>query len=63
MILKDGWHYLALKKLSALLHEIHSRYKCEFSCLNTLFIIFNHYFRTENKLKSRGNSVQEFFEL
>ena len=44
---KEGWHYLAAKKLSALLHGITSKYKGEFYCLNHL-----HSFRTENKLKS-----------
>ena len=44
---KEGWHYLAGKKLSALLHGIISKHKGDFYCLNCL-----HYFRTENKLKS-----------
>ena len=44
---KEGWHYLAVKKLSALLHEITSKYKGNFYCLNCLCS-----FRTENKLKS-----------
>ena len=44
---KEGWHYLAVKKLSALLHGITSKYKGEFYCLNCL-----HSFRTENKLRS-----------
>ena len=44
---KKGWHYLAVKKLSALLHEITSKHKSGFYFLNCL-----HSFRTENKLKS-----------
>ena len=44
---KEGWHYLAVKKLSALLHEIISKDKGNFYCLNCL-----HSFRTENELKS-----------
>ena len=44
---KKGWHYLAAKKLSALLHEIISKHKGDFYFLNCL-----HSFRTENKLKS-----------
>ena len=44
---KDRWHYLAVKKLSTLLHEITSKHKGNFYCLNCL-----HHFRTENKLKS-----------
>ena len=44
---KEGRHYLAVKKLSALLHGITSKHKGDFYCLNYL-----HSFRTENKLKS-----------
>ena len=42
---KEGrWHYLAVKKLSALLHRITSKNMGDFYCLNCL-----HSFRTENK--------------
>ena len=44
---KEGWHYLAVKKLSPLLHRVTSKHKGDFYCLNCL-----HSFRTENKLKS-----------
>ena len=44
---ENGCHYLTVKKLFALLHEITSKYKCDFHCLN-----FSHSFRTKNKLKS-----------
>ena len=44
---KEGWHYLAIKKLSALLYGITSKHKGDFYCLNCL-----HYFKTENTLKS-----------
>ena len=44
---KEGWHYLAVKKLSALLRWITSKHDGDFYCLNYL-----HSFRTENKLKS-----------
>ena len=44
---KEGWHYLALKKLLALLHGITSKHKDDFYCLNRL-----HSFKTENRLKS-----------
>ena len=44
---KEGWHYLAIKKSSVLLHGIMSNNKGDFYCLNCL-----HSFRTENKLKS-----------
>ena len=44
---KAGWHYLAVKTLSALLHRKISKHKCDFCCLNCL-----NSFRTENNLKS-----------
>ena len=44
---KEGWLYLAVKKLSPLLHGITSKHKGNFYCLNCL-----HSFRTEYKLKS-----------
>ena len=43
---KEGWHYLAVKKLSALLRGITSKHDGDFHCLNCL-----HFFRVENKLK------------
>ena len=43
----NGWHYLAITKLSALLGRITSNYHGDFYCLNCL-----HSFATENKLKS-----------
>ena len=42
---KEGWHYLAVKILSTLLHGITSKHKGDFHCLNCL-----NSFRTENKL-------------
>ena len=44
---KEGWHYLAVKKLSTLLRGITSKHHGHFYCLNCL-----HSFVTENKLKS-----------
>ena len=44
---KEGLRYLAVKKLSALLHRITSRNKADFYCLNCF-----HSIRIENKLKS-----------
>ena len=44
---KEGWYYLLVKKLSALLRGIASKHHGDFCCLNCL-----HSFRTENKLKS-----------
>ena len=43
---EKGWHYLAVKKLSALLRRITSKHNGKFYCLNCL-----HSFRTENKLE------------
>ena len=44
---KEAWHYLAIKKLSVLLHGITLKHIVDFYCLNC------HYpFRTENKIKS-----------
>ena len=45
---KKSWHYLAVKKLSALLKRMTAKHVDDFYCLNCL-----HSFRTENKLKSR----------
>ena len=45
---KEGWYYVAVKKISALSHGITSKGKGHYYCLNCL-----HCFRTENKLKSR----------
>ena len=47
----EGWHYLAVKKLSALLIGITSKNKSDFYCLNCI-----HFFRTKNKHES---SVKE----
>ena len=44
------WHYLAVKKLSALLRGITSNHVVDFYCLNCL-----HSYRTENKLKNHKN--------
>ena len=44
------WHYLAVKRLSALLRIIISKDYGDFYCLNCL-----HLFRTENKLKEHEN--------
>ena len=43
---KEGCHYLAVEKLSALLHGINSKHKGDFYCLNYLYS-----FKTENKHK------------
>ena len=48
LIIQNGekWHYLAVKKLSALLRGITSKHYGDFYCLNYL-----HSFRTKNKLE------------
>ena len=43
----EGWHYLAVKTLSAFLREIRSKHHRDFYCLKCL-----HSFRTEYRLKS-----------
>ena len=43
----EGWHYLAVKKLSALLRRITSKHHSDFYCLNCL-----HSFARENKRES-----------
>ena len=45
---KEGWNYLAIRKLSAFLHRIAPKHKSDFYCLNCL-----HSFRTEERLKAR----------
>ena len=40
----EGWHSLAVKKLTALLRGITSKHRGDFYCLNCL-----HSFATENK--------------
>ena len=44
---EEGWHYLALKKLSALLRETTSKQDGDSYCLNCL-----HSFRIKDKLNS-----------
>ena len=44
---KEGWHYLAVKRLSSLLRGVTSKHHGDFYCLNCL-----HSFTIENKFKS-----------
>ena len=44
---REGWHYLAVKKTSALLKGLTSGNYDDFCCLNCL-----HSFRTKNKIES-----------
>ena len=50
---KQGWYYLAVKKLSALQRGITSKHDGDFSCLNCL-----HSYRTGNKLKSQEKACK-----
>ena len=50
------WNYLAVKKLSALLHKETSNHKGDFYCLNCL-----NSFRTENKPKSHEKTCKKDF--
>ena len=49
LMITDGkkWHYLAIKKLSALLKGITSKHKGDFYCLNCFYL-----YRTNENLKS-----------
>ena len=49
----EGCHYLAVKKLSALLREITSKNNGHFYCLNCL-----HSFRTKDKLELHKQYVK-----
>ena len=44
---QEGWHYLAIEKLSALVRGITSKNNGDFYCLNCL-----HSFKTKIKLES-----------
>ena len=50
---KERWYYLAVKKISTLLHKITSKHNGGFYCLNCL-----RSFRTENKLKSHEKACK-----
>ena len=49
----EKWHYLAVKKLSALLRGITSKNNGDFYCVNCL-----HSFRTKNNLKSHKKACE-----
>ena len=56
---KEGWHYLAVKKLSALLHGMTSEYKGNFYCFNWL-----HFLEKKNlNLMKKFSKVKIFVEL
>ena len=50
---KEGWHYLAIKTLSAVLHGITSKHDGDFYCMNCL-----HSFRTEINLNLMKKCVK-----
>ena len=51
---RDGWHYLAVKRLSALLRGITSKYHGDFYCLNWF-----HSFATEKNF----NRIKEHVKI
>ena len=55
LVISDGkkWHYLAVKKLSALLRGITSKHQGDVYCLNCFYS-----FATENKLQSHKRACQ-----
>ena len=54
----ERWHYLAVKKLSALLIGITSKHKGDFYCL-----YYFHSFRTKNKLESHKKVCENKEEI
>ena len=50
---REKWHYLAVRKLSALLRGISSKHHGDFYCLNCF-----HSFATENKLQSHKKACK-----
>ena len=57
MILKEeGWHYLAVKNLSALLRRTTSKTNGDFYCLNCL-----HSFKTKNK--TNLNHIKKYVKI
>ena len=57
---REKWHYLTVKKLSALLRGITSKNNGDFYCLN-----FLNSFRTKNKLESHKGVCEnkEFYNV
>ena len=57
LMINDGkkWHYLAVKKLSALFRGITSKHNEDFYCLNCF-----HSLRTENNLKKHYNTCKNY---
>ena len=49
----EGWHYLAVKKLSGLIRGIKSKNNGDFYCLNCLYS-----FRTKDKLKAHNKYLK-----
>ena len=44
---KEGWHYIAVKKLPVILRRITPKHNGDYYCLNCLYL-----FRTKNELES-----------
>ena len=49
----EGWHYISVKKLPALLREITSKHHGDSYCLNSF-----HSFATKNKLESHKKECE-----
>ena len=58
---KEGWHYLAVKKLPALLHEMNSKHKCDFYCLNCVHFFLEQ--KTHLNLMKKYVKIKIFMEL
>ena len=58
---KEGWHYLAVKKLRALLHEMNSKHKCDFYCLNCVHFFLEQ--KTHLNLMKKYVKIKIFVEL
>ena len=52
---RGEWHYLGVKKLSALLREVTSKHYGDYYCLNCF-----HSFRTKSKLQSHKRVYKNF---
>ena len=57
---KEGWHYLALKKLSTLLHGITSKHESDFYCL-IVFILLEQ--KINLNLMKKYVKIKIFVEL
>ena len=52
----EGWHYLAVKTLSALIRRIMSKHHCDCYCLNCLHFLQQ---KTNANLKKKKKSIRK----